>query len=225
MVLLIKYISAFFKFCGFINVSGILETGYKASQALNSTGIFLLHMEQKDYKLEIVLDLIKWKSHLRGIASHLSINHMMIVRRLKDLMGDNVVDFRAEGKNKIFFLKKTIEARNYAFSAESYKLNRLLRKYPFLRQIIEKIQADKKIKLAVLFGSYAKGIAKEESDIDIYIDTNDRKVKENLSLLHSKLSVKIGKYNKSGLLIKEIEKNKVIIKGIELYYEKNNFFS
>ena len=176
-------------------------------------------MAQKDYALEIILDLIKGNSHLRGIASHLSINHMMIARRIKDLIKENAVDFMTEGKNKVFFLKKTIEAKNYVFSAESYKLNKLLGKYPSLRQIVEKIQADKKVKLAVLFGSYAKGIAKEESDIDIYIDTNDHKIKDSLSLLNSKLSIKIGKYNKSSLLIKEIQKNKVILKGIELYYE------
>jgi len=201
------------------------ERSTVAPQALNNTGIFLLHMAQKDYKLEIVLDLLKWSSHLRGMASHLSINHMMIARRIKELIKENVVDFRAEGKNKVFFLKKTIEAKNYVFSAESYALNRLLGKYPALRQIVENIQADHRIKLAVLFGSYAKGTATEESDIDIYIDTNDHKIKECLSLLNSKLSVKIGKYNKSSLLIKEIEKNKVIIKGMEVYYEKNNFFS
>lgn len=184
----------------------------------------MLHMAQKDYKLEIVLVLIKGSNHLRGIASNLNINHMMIARRIKEIMKENAIDFRVEGKNKVFFLKKTIEAKNYVYSAESYKLNKLLGKYPTLRQIVEKIQANKKIKLAALFGSYAKGIAKEESDIDLYIDTNDKKIKENISLLNTKLSVKIGKYNKSNLLIKEIEKNKVIIKGFELYYEKNNFF-
>jgi predicted nucleotidyltransferase len=182
-------------------------------------------MAQKDYALEIVLDLIRGKSHLREIANHLNINHMMIARRIKDLIKDNVLDFKTEGKNKVFFLKKTIEAKNHVFSAENYKLNQFLKKYPSLRQIVEKIQADKRIKLATIFGSYAKGIAKENSDIDVYIDTNDKNIKESLSFLNSKLSIKIGKYNKSSLLIKEIEKNKVIIKGVELFYEKNDLFS
>ncbi len=182
-------------------------------------------MAQKDYTWGIVLDLIKGDNHLRGMASHLSTNHMMIARRIKDLIKENVVDFRMEGKNKVFFLKKTVEAKNYIFSSENYKLTQLLKKYPSLRGIVEKIQNEKRIKLALLFGSYAKGIAKEDSDIDIYIDTKDKKIKDGLSLLNSKLSVKIGKYNKSSLLIKEIEKNKVIIKGMELYYEKNNFFA
>src|SRR3989344_3210641 len=127
-------------------------------------------MEQKDYKLEIVLELLKEENHIRGIAKILNINHMTIFRKIKELFRENVVDFKEEGKNKKYFLKKTIEAKNYIYSAESYKLNKVLRKYPLLRTIIEKIQNDKRISLAVLFGSYAKGIAKPSSDIDIFID-------------------------------------------------------
>ncbi|MBI4447428.1 nucleotidyltransferase domain-containing protein, partial [Candidatus Woesearchaeota archaeon] len=80
------------------------------------------------------------------------------------------------------------------------------------------------IRLAILFGSYAKGTANKESDIDIYIDTKDANLKEEVELISSKISVKIGKYNKESLLIKEIEKAHVIIKGVELYYEKNKLF-
>ena len=79
--------------------------------------------------------------------------------------------------------------------------------------------------MIILFGSYAKGTPKKDSDIDIYLETNDNNVKTRVKETNSKLSIKIGKYNKSSLLIKEIEKNKVIIKGMEVYYEKNNFFS
>ena len=78
--------------------------------------------------------------------------------------------------------------------------------------------------MALIFGSYAKSIEKKDSDIDIYIDTEDRKLREEVNRLDSRLSVKIGKYDKSNLLIKEIEKNHIIIKGVELFYEKNKIF-
>lgn len=78
--------------------------------------------------------------------------------------------------------------------------------------------------MGVFFGSYAKGLAKKDSDIDIYVETTDKKIKQDLELLDSRLSVKIGKYNRENLLIKEIEKNHVIIKGVEEYYEKTQFF-
>jgi predicted nucleotidyltransferase len=181
-------------------------------------------MEQKSYKLEIINILLKEKSHARAIAVKLKTNHMMVVRKLKDLLEENVVDFNQEGKNKIFFLKKTNEARSYIFITENYKLIRLLSKYPELRNIINKIQ-NKKIKLAILFGSYAKGLAKKDSDIDIFIETQKRELKKELELTDLKLSIKIGEYNKNNNLIKEIDKNHVIIKGVEEYYEKQGFFN
>ena len=184
----------------------------------------MLHMEQKDYKLEIVNELIKNKSHIRGLAKTLKTNHMNIVRKIKELSKENVVDYKREGKNKTYFLKKTIEARNYILTSEIYELNKLLWKYPHLRGVIEKIQQDRRINMAILFGSYAKGIAKKDSDIDIYIETENRKIKEELSIIDSKLSIKIGKFDTSSLLIREIVKNHVILKGIEEYYAKNKIF-
>ncbi|MEK6926548.1 MAG: nucleotidyltransferase domain-containing protein [Nanoarchaeota archaeon] len=181
-------------------------------------------MEQKDYKSEIVNELLKRENHVRGIAKNLSTNHMNIIRKIRELEKNNAVDYKKEGKNKTYFLKKTIEAKNHVFTAEIYKLNNLLMRYNQLRLIIDKIQKDNRIKLAVLFGSYSKGTAKTDSDIDIYMATENKKIKKEISLIDSKLSVKIGNYDKSNLLIKEIEKNHVIIKGFEKYYEKNKFF-
>ena len=179
---------------------------------------------KKDYELEIVNELLNNKNHIRGIAKKLNTNHMNIARKIKELEKENVVDYKQEGKNKAYFLKKTIEAKNYVLSAESYKLTNLIKKYPDIRIIAEGVQKDKRIKLAILFGSYAKGIAKSDSDIDIYIETSDKRIREDISLINTKMSIKIGKYDKSSLLIKEIEKNHVIIKGVEQYYENNKFF-
>ena len=109
-------------------------------------------------------------------------------------------------------------------NSEIGDLKKIVEKYPQLRNVIEKIQNDRRIKIALLFGSYAKRIAKQDSDIDVYIETADKKIKQEISLIDSKLNIKIGKYNNSNLLIKEIEKNHVVIKGIENYYEKNKFF-
>lgn len=181
-------------------------------------------MEQKDYKLEIVNELLKSKNHARGIAKKLNTNHMIISRKLKELEKENIVDYKEEGRNKAYFLKKTIEARNHVISAENYKLNNIIKEAPSLRNIFERIQKDKRIKLAILFGSYAKGLAKQDSDVDIYIEATDKKIKDDVRLIDSRLSVKIGAYDKENMLIREIEKNHVIIKGVEEYYEKNRFF-
>ncbi len=77
----------------------------------------MLHMEQKDYKLEIILELLKKESHAREIARALNINHMAIVRKITELLKENVVDYKEQGKNKVYFLKKTIESKTYVFNA------------------------------------------------------------------------------------------------------------
>lgn len=184
----------------------------------------MFHMEQKSYKLEIIRVLLRKNSHIREIAKKLNTNHMMIVRKIKELSKENVVDFTQEGKNQTYFLKKTAETQAYVFITEKYSLLQTIVKYPELRSIIEKIQREKRIKLAVLFGSYAKGLAGKDSDVDVFIETKNTNLKRELALIDSKLSIKIGTYNKETNLIKEIDKNHVIIKGIEYYYEKNQFF-
>ena len=181
-------------------------------------------MEQKDYKFEVINFLLQERGHARGIASKLGTNHMLIARKINELSNENVVDFVQEGKNKTYFLKKTIEARASIFMAENYRLLQTLKKYPQLRNVIEKIQRDQKMSLALLFGSYAKGTALKDSDIDIYVESSDPNLRKNLKLLDSKLSVKIGDYDRASPLIKEIEKNHVALKGVEYFYEKNQFF-
>ena len=180
----------------------------------------MLQMEQKDYKLEIVNVLIRGKNHLRGISTKLGINHMRVIRKIKHLEKENVVDYVIEGRNKIYFLKESPEARNYVFMSQNYILTKLLLKYPFLREIILKIQKDRKIKFACLFGSYSKGNETKKSDVDIYIEISDLNLKKEYSKLDSKFSIKIGKWDKNNLLIKEIISNCILIKGGDIYYER-----
>lgn len=178
-------------------------------------------MSQKDYKMGIILELLKGEKHVRALAKALKTNPTTISRKIHELLESNAVDYKPEGRNKVFFMRGTEEARSYVVMAEQYKLLQLLAKHGSLRMFFRKIQKDERITLAMLFGSYAKGLEKSGSDIDIYVDSTDRQIKRDLQLLDSKLSVKLGKYDRQSLLIKEIVKNHVIIKGVEEFYEKS----
>ncbi|MBN1385676.1 nucleotidyltransferase domain-containing protein [Candidatus Woesearchaeota archaeon] len=180
-------------------------------------------MSQNIYN-KIIEALLRSENHIRGLAKLINTNQTSIARKVNDLSKNNVVDFRQQGKNKVVFLKRSLEAKQSAYQVESQKLIETVRKYPSLRRVIEAIKQNNKISLAILFGSYAKGIARKDSDIDVYIETGDNGLKEEIQGIDSRISVKIGMYNKDSILIKEIEKNHVIIKGVELYYEKNKFF-
>ena len=183
----------------------------------------MLHMSQNYYKIKIVESLLKKENHIRGLAKELKTNQTTIARKINELFNENVVDYKKEGRNKVYFLKKNLEALKFVLITEHYKLLEVLKEYPYLRKIFQKIIQDKKIKLAILFGSHARKTATKESDIDIYIETKSRDIKRKIEEIDSRISVKIGKFDRKSLLIKEIEKEHVIIKGVELYYEKINF--
>ncbi len=186
----------------------------------------MVHMNQKRIVLafEIILRLLRGDAHGREVSKHLNVPLTSVQRALSDLEKKNILDFKISGKNKIYFIKKNLCARKYVFSAENYKLLKLIENYPLLEPIFSEIINVCDSSLIILFGSYAKFNPKKDSDIDIYVETSDKQVKKQIEMIHSKLSVKIGIFNVNSLLIKEIIKNHVIVKGVEQYYEKSGFF-
>jgi len=173
---------------------------------------------------ELLLILLRENSHGREISKILKTPLTTIQRILLDLKKNNVLDYKLSGKNKIYFIKKNLTSKKYIQNAENYKFIKIIKHYPNLEPIIEKILEKCKDQLIILFGSYAKLKVKNNSDIDIYIETKDKKIKKEIELINSRLSIKIGTFDKELLLIKEIIKNHVIIKGIEEYYGKIKFF-
>ena len=180
-------------------------------------------MEQNEF--EVMLALLKYKElHVRGIAKTISQPHANVSRIMKKLLNKNIVDFKFEGKNKVFRLKKGIETLNYIYLAEHFKLLKLFEKYQFLSVIIESIISKTNEKLIIVFGSFAKFSANKASDIDIFIETANKKVKAEIENINSRLSVKIGRFDRNSLLIKEMMKDHVIVKGVEYYYENTEKF-
>lgn len=177
-----------------------------------------------NYEYEIILLLLKSNLHGRQLAKELNTSLTRVQSILNELRNCNVLDFKTEGRNHVFFIKKNLVSKAFVFNAENYKLAKLLRKYTFLEPLFKELTEKHPEKMIVLFGSYAKFIPKSESDIDLFIETNDKKIKENIELINDLLSVKIGEFNPNDLLIKEIIKNHIILQGQEEFYERIGFF-
>lgn len=176
-----------------------------------------------NYQYETLLLLLKREMHQREIAKELKTSLTRIQSILKELRNINAVDYREVGKNHIYFIKKNLVSRSLILNAENYKLIRLLRKHPALEQIFKQIIKICPDNMILLFGSYANGTEKKDSDIDIYIETTDNKLKDELQKIHHNLSIKIGQFNPDDLLIKEVIKNHIILQKGEEFYEKTKF--
>ena len=183
-------------------------------------------MTQKrvNYTYEVILLLLKKEMHQRQLAKELKTSLTRIQSILKQLRDINAIDYKEAGKNHEYFIKKNLISKSLILNSENYKLIKLLRKHGILEPLFKEIIDKYPDEMIILFGSYAKGTEKKDSDIDIYIDTKNKAIKEKIQLINDSISVKIGKFNKDDLLIKEIIKNHIIIQGGEKFYERLRFF-
>jgi DNA-binding transcriptional ArsR family regulator len=92
-------------------------------------------------------------------------NHATVIRKLRDLTEDNIVDFRSEGKNKVYSVKRPLKA-----------------------------------------------------------ETLNTASKKQLEQRNSSLIVKLGNFDTRFLLIREIIRDHIIIKGVEVYFYMTGFF-
>jgi predicted nucleotidyltransferase len=175
-------------------------------------------MLQKRNDLLLVATLAKEASHIRKLAKDTDMTPPTVMRTLKQLQTEKVVDHHTEGKNTIYTLQESPEAKQYQYMAEHYKLLQTL-KQPHLRRIIKALIEHTSGELIILFGSQAKGLAKKTSDIDLFIETKNKELKQQLSYIASNLSIKTGTLDPKTPLAQEIQKNHVIIQGVERYYQ------
>ena len=177
-----------------------------------------------NYESEVLLALLKKEMHGRELAKELKTSLTRIQSILNELRNINVLDYKEVGKNHIYSIKNNLISKSFILNAENYKLAKLISKHQFLEPIFKEILEKCPDKMIILFGSYAKSIAKENSDIDLYINSKDIKIKDKLRNIYENLSIQVREFDKEDLLIKEIIKNHIIIRGGEEYYEKLGFF-
>lgn len=180
-------------------------------------------LKKVSYEAEVLLCLLKRETHGRELAKGLETSLTRIQSILNELRRQNVLDYAVEGKNHIYFIKKTLLAKTLVLNAENYKLAKLLCEFPSLEPVFKEVIQKYPGQMIILFGSYAKFVPKEESDIDLYMESADKKAKETISRIDERLRVKIGRFNKEDPLIQEITKNHIIIQGGETFYEKLGF--
>ncbi len=186
----------------------------------------MVHMVQKrNIRNEIILALLKEKQlHLRAISKFINCPHSTVQREIINLKNRVILNYNSVGKNKIISIKKGAESLYIIYQAEYYKTSKFLESHPEFSVLIEKLFKIKNIDIIILFGSYTKGLEKKDSDIDLFVETNSRIIREEIKNINSRLNIKIGKFDKETPLGREIIKNHIIMKGVELFYEKNPIF-
>jgi len=142
-------------------------------------------------KAKIVTFLLNHEAAMseREIASVLDVSHMSINRMMKELADINFVHYVTIGKAHLW----QVNRRSYAFKVLSQLINDISKiKGPLedLKKTILENLSPPIVKKAVLFGSVAKGIESENSDIDIFILVKNLEKKKEIETSVERLSNK-----------------------------------
>ena len=99
--------------------------------------------------------------HGRELVKELKTSLTRVQSTLNELRSINVLDYKIEGKNHIYFIKKNFTSKSFILNAENYKLAKILSKHQTLEPIFQDIIQKSRCNLIILFGSYAKGNPKK----------------------------------------------------------------
>ena len=143
---------------------------------------------------------------------------------LEDLEDKGVIESKTKGKIKTFKLNPSEFTKRYLAFVEQYKAIAFLEKKLLIKEIIEKITPHIK-GIGIIFGSYVKGLEKEDSDLDIFIAgsyNNDeiKKVSKNLGIEISIKCYPLKTFEKNlikDILLKEVLKNHVAFVNAEQF--------
>ncbi|MEW5896648.1 MAG: nucleotidyltransferase domain-containing protein [Nanoarchaeota archaeon] len=158
--------------------------------------------------LELFIEFSSKDFSVRGIARQLKLSHATVLKYITDLEKLSLIKKKEATLYPTYFANT--ESQKYKF----YKRNWLVFKIT-QSGLVDNIQKEALPSSIILFGSGAKAVFTEESDIDIFVEANETKF--DFSKYEKKLNHKINILFEQNInnLSKELRNN--IINGILLY--------
>jgi len=173
--------------------------------------------------------------YIREVERLLKISPRTAQLILEDLEDKGIIESKTKGKIKVYKINHGEFTKRYLVLVEQYKAIAFLEKRLLIKEIIEKITPYIK-GTAVIFGSYAKGLEKEDSDLDIFVagDYNQEEVQKVSKNFGIEISVKcypLKMFEKNltkDFLLKEVLKNHVVFVNAEQFiqavFKRSEFF-
>jgi len=165
--------------------------------------------------------------YIREVKKLLKISPRTAQLILEDLEDKGVIESKTKGKIKTYKIKFSEFTKKYLVFVEQYKAIAFLENNLMIKEIIEKITPNIK-GIGIIFGSYAKGIEKKESDLDIFVAGNYdkeeiKRVSKNLGIDISVKCYPLKTFEKNinkDILLKEILKNHIVFVNVEQFIQK-----
>ncbi len=162
--------------------------------------------------------------YIREVEKLLSVSSRTALVTLDKLEKRGILDSKRKGNIKIYSIKKSSVSREFFLLTEQYKKIQFLEGNHLIKEILEK--ADDFMRgIVIVFGSYAKGTQKEDSDLDLFVvgEYEEDKIKAVGKKYGTNVNIKsypVEVFNEEihdDILLKEVTENHILIKGTEAF--------
>lgn len=162
--------------------------------------------------------------YIREIERILAISPRSVQLALEVLEKKAVLESKLKGKIKLYSLRRTVSAALYAVMAEQYKTIFFIESHPLVAEILAKAKPHIN-GIGLVFGSYAKGLEKKDSDIDLFVagDCNASEIRRIGKIYGIDVNIKqypleiFEKSIKTDVLLKEILSAHIIFLNSEMF--------
>ncbi|MBW2976132.1 nucleotidyltransferase domain-containing protein [Candidatus Woesearchaeota archaeon] len=165
--------------------------------------------------------------YIREVEKLLEISPRTSQLILEDLENKGLIGSKTRGKIKSYKLKINELSKRYLAFVEQYKSISFMEKNLMVKEVIEKI-CPFIDGIGIIFGSYAKGRANKESDLDIFVagvyeKEEIKKVSRNIGIEISVKCYPLKLFEKNldqDIFLKEILKNHIVFLNAESFIRK-----
>lgn len=164
--------------------------------------------------------------YIREVEKLLKISPRTAQLILEDLESKGIIESKFRGKIKAYKLRVCEFSKRYMVFVEQYKSITFLDSKPLIKEVIGRI-INHIEGIGLVFGSYAKGLEKKGSDLDIFVagKFDDAKIRKISNIFGIEISVKcyplklFEKSKKDDILLNEVLKDHVVFVNAELFVE------
>ena len=160
--------------------------------------------------------------YIREVTRKLKVSPRTALITLAKLEKRGILESKTKGRIKFYSIRKSGLSREFMVLTEQYKKIRFLEKNPLIREVLEKTDGFMN-GIVIVFGTYAKGTQKGDSDLDLFIAGrhDERRIKHFGKKYGIEVNVKsyplkiFEKGIGEDVLLREIAENHVIIRDAE----------
>lgn len=175
--------------------------------------------------------------HVRELSRKLKLGIPSIKYGLEKLKNLKIVTTTIEGRNLKYFVNYNNElTARYLYNVENHRFQQLPTKirtamYDYLKIL------DTKPLMTIIFGSYARGDNKKNSDVDVllvFADKIDKNIEDKTEIINSRYGITISPiymkwsefsekfHNNKDQFMKQVKENKIIFQGLEWWLMLEN---